>query len=287
MPVPQPFWVPWVDIDPSLRHGGIPGELEGQFVGPRFGDNPTTRNPDMKRMFTVLSDATAAISMTPGAEVEGEPSRNDVDLIFRATNKCFERLADRITTSANTIFQWDHATPPSDRFRVRPVRFPLRNSIIHDVVFMFLGTMGQCAEGNANALHSSIDPRTGRMIFRPLWKIKAQLMKDYFDKEVAGELSPEEMTELFREIENAPPAVTDPGTTATKPSKEAVTEALTGVDVMKWMPDEPDWALFGQKVDSIFEAASLFQPEGAIGTTEDVAPDRPGADAPLSTSGLS
>lgn len=271
MPLPDNFWIPWVEVDPDLQHGGIDGELEGQFVAPRLGDNPNTKNTDMLTIFHALRDAAASLSMHPAANNEGAPMRNEVEESLVAWNWVTERILDRIKPTSNVLFQWCHATPPTIGFDVRPIRFPLRQEFLHSATFMLLGTMVEVAESNANGFHSGVDPQSGHKLLAPLYHWKANVIKDWFDKEVSGEMSEAELVSLYT---GEYPNIILPGDSAESPATGDVAERLTGVSVLQWAPKEENWTDFGKKRLALYYPERIFQPEGGMRTTEDVAPEQ-------------
>lgn len=273
--LPSKFHVPWVEIDPSLQHGGVAGELEGQFVGPALGDNSKTTNVDMYRVFRVANDISASLSMRPDANMEGPPVKNSVEEVLQAVNLYIERVRDRTTASSTKIFQWTHATPPYIDFKLRPVRYPLRNEFMHDVIFHWIGTQVEIAEMNANALHANVDPSSCVRMLVPILHMKANIIKDWFDKEVAGEVSVEEIAEMFVGITQPGPTIVPSDQTMPSPSPEAVTIAMAGVDLVQWYPSAADWQVFGKKRDEMLKLERIWQPEGSRRTTEDVAPELP------------
>lgn len=272
MAVPQTFYIPWSEIDPNQQHGGLPGELAG-FVGPRLGDNPRTRNHDVRQIFDTLRDCSASLSMHPRAQVEGPPDRGMVTEVLDSITLIMERTIDRTRAMSNTFFTFVHATPPSDPFTLRPIQYPLRNPFMHDAVYWMLGTMAECAELNANGFHTGLDPQSSHRIVAPLYHLKANLIRDYFDQEVAGEISPSELAELVSGLINV--NIVLPGDTQATPDPNAVEEALQGVSLIQWMPGEDDWQIFGQKLQSAYTPERIWQPEGNKGTTEDVAAENP------------
>ena len=272
--IPERFWQPWAEIDPSGGHGGLPGEL-GEFVGARLGDNPSTKNIDLITVFGAVRDSAASLSMHPQSHMEGPPTRNMVEETLRALNWINERILDRTKTSSTRFFTWTHATPPLVAFCQRPVRFPLRNEYMHGIIYHLLGELVEIAENNANALHANLDPSSAQRILDPLIHCKSNILKDWFDKECAGEITLDELQTLFESVARPGPTIVPPGLSQDAPDGAAVAEALSGADVLQWYPSEADWTVFGRKHTELYKPERIWQPEAALGTTEDVAPERP------------
>jgi len=281
MAVPDKFHLPWVEIDPSLAHGGIPGEL-GEFVGPALGDNPKTKNQDIKTIFTSVMTTAASISMSPEANKEGPPGRNIVEETLRALNFLFERVLDRTQTLSTSTFEWCHATPPYEDLHLRPVRYPLRQTFADQVVHYLLGTLVETAEMNRNANHSSLDPNTAERIMAPMYHLKALIAKDYFDKEVSGEISLQEMIVLMTGVKKVGPTIVPSGESQELVDNAELTDALSGIDLLQWYPNQQEWTTFGEKMVTLYHPERVWQPEGAIATTEDVASEQtiPAGSAP-------
>ena len=272
--VPQNFFQPWSEVDPDGAHGGVPGAL-ANFVAPRLGDNPTTKNVDMLTIFAAVRDTAASISMAPTANAEGPPGRPLVEEVLRGLNLSIERILDRTQVASSGYFEWRHATPPCDTFTLRPIRYPLRSEFARRAVFFFLGTLVEVAENSANARHTGLDPSQARDLLGGLLSLKASIAKDWFDKEVEGEITLDELNTMFAGVERPGPTIVPAGESQPTPSDQAVTDALSGISLIQWYPTEGEWQVFGRKHTEQYKPERIWQPEGAIGTTEDVAPEDP------------
>ena len=253
-----------------MTDGGIPGELGG-FVGPDLGDNPRTKNQDIKTIFTAVMTTAASISMSPEANKEGPPQRNIVEETLRALNFVFERILDRTTTMSTVMFEWCHATPPYETLHLRPVRYPLRQTFADQAVHYLLGTLVEIAEVNRNANHSMLDPSSAARLLAPLYHLKALIAKDYFDVEVSNEISLQEMVQLMSGVKPIGPEIVPSGESANLADATAIAEAMQGIDLLQWFPSNQEWVTFGVKQAAVYKPERVWQPEGATGTTEDVA----------------
>jgi hypothetical protein len=280
MVMPTKFHLPWSQIDPGLKHGGIPNELADEFVGPDLGDNKSTLNLDMLQVFGACRDVAAAISRAPSADTEGPPNRNVVEEVLLGTTWISERILDRIAVNSNRLFEWTHATPPAVGFRLRPIKFPLRNEFANHAVFTLIGELVEIAENNANGHHSRMSPNQAAHVLAPLWHLRANVVRDWFDVEVGGEISVEELDEMFSGIADAEPSFTRSGDSHPRPEGDSVTEALQGIDLFKWHPNKEDWQVFAKKIRGLYVPERLFQPEGALRSTEDIAFENPLAPVP-------
>ena len=270
MPMPQKFWVPWSEVDPTMIHGGVPGELT-EFVAPDIGDNKTTKNVDQVRIFGVVRDIAQSISMSPEAMKEGEPRRRIVEECLKATNDILEKALDRSSSSSTRTFEWCHAVPPAVGFALSPIRFPLRQDFANEFVHYMIGTLVEIAELNCNANHAGLGINDVSKIIAPVYQWKANVIKHYFDLEVAGEISNAELDELFAPVKRPGPTVSPSDQSAPLPDSMAVQEALSGIDVIQWYPTDDNWAVFGNLDRNRYVPERVYQPEGAYPTTEDVA----------------
>ena len=139
MAMDQRFFIPWCEFDPTGADGGIEGELAEGFVAPALGDNTQTTNVDMNLIFKICVATGSSISRHPDADAEGNPGRNLVAEIIAGTNLVLGRILDRTRSESTAFFSWTHATPPGDAFKLRPIRYPLRNVVASEAVFFFLG----------------------------------------------------------------------------------------------------------------------------------------------------
>jgi hypothetical protein len=229
----------------------------------------------MHAIFAVTRDVAASISQAPSSETEGAPNRNIVEEVLRGTNAISERMLDRITPNSNRLFEWTHATPPMIGFRLRPTRFPLRNEFANTAVFTLIGTLVEIAENNANGHHSRMSPNQAAPLLAPIWHLRASILRDWFDAEVAGEISVDELVRMFDGVAPPEPTFTRPGDTHPRPDAEEVKAHLEGVDVLRWHPSEQDWQVFAKKVAGLYQPERLHQPEGSLRTTEDIAFEEP------------
>lgn len=278
--IPEKFYQPWSEIDPNGSHGGIEGQL-GMFVGPRLGDNTKATNSDLVTIFSVVNEVAASLSKHPHSDLEGPATRNMVEEVLRGINLIFERVSDRTLSPSMSPFTFTHATPPFMEFPLRPVRYGLRNEFANRTIYFMLGTLVEIAECNATRLHSNLDPSSAKRILDPLYAHKANIIKDYFDQEVAGEVDALELAQLHVGLHRPGPTVVPSSESVETPSDAAIAEALEGVDLMQWYPGAGDWAVFGRKMLEMYKAERIYQPEGSRPTTEDVSPEVPTGSASL------
>ena len=269
--MPTKFYKSWAELDPSLKHGGIPDELAPYFVGPDLNDNPISKNPDLVNIFHTTQSVVRSISMAPESMKEGYPGRRIVEEALMGVNLIAERIVDVTHTDATRFFEWCHAIPPNLGYSLAPIRFPLRQEFANTFVHYGMGLLVEIAELNQNANHAGLNPQSADRLIAPIYNWKANVCKYYFDLEVAGELSREEMTRLFDGKYRPGPTVSPPDESAERPDANELSEALDGVNTMQWFPGPEDWANFARLADARYVPERIYQPEGALSTTEDVA----------------
>lgn len=269
MAMPEKYYKPWSEIDPNMTHGGIADEL-GRFVAPDLGDNPTSQNRTLVTIFQEYNLSLMAVSMAPYSDVRGFPDRRLIEECLKVAQTLAERVITNTHTHATKFFSHTHAIPPTEHFKLMPIRYPLGNTFADEFVYWGIGTLVELAENNRNAVHKSLDPAASEVILRGMYSWKADVMKFWFAKEVAGEISDKELDDLFANVKLANPFY--PDVTAEKPSEGEVAEALTGLDVLKWLPEENDWTVFAQLRRRRHFPERVLQPEAAMPTTEDVTP---------------
>ena len=269
--MPNKFYVPWSDIDPSLQHGGIAGELAEGWVGADLNDNVKTQNRDIHYLVYMLSQFATSISMHPEAELEGFPPKKLVDECFAAQSTMIERVVDVTHTHASKFFSFTHAVPPVSYFKLTPIRYPVRNRFAEDFLHYAIGTLVELAETNRNSVHQGLDNNAANIVVEALWNWKATQMKFWFDIEVAGEISSRELEALYTGVYRPHPSY--PDETSARPSDAETSEALSGVDVLEWLPSASDWTKFAELHTRRYVPERALQPEGARPVTEDILPE--------------
>lgn len=271
MAMPTKFVKPWTAVDPAATHGGIAGVLGPGWVAPDIGDNPTSKNHDIIGIFKTLNVMAQSISMHPEAEMEDLPGNSLLAEIFQAITYFFEDVLDRTKTQATAMFTFAHAIPPVDDFVMVPVMFPVRNPVANDFLFYALGTLVELAENSRNAVHKSLDPNASRTVMAPLYSLKADLMKRWFELEVEGEMSVKELNEILSGKAIRRPSY--PDESSETPDAAKVADALKGYDVAVWLPTPSDWARFADVVERSYRPERVLQPEAYRTVTEDVGPE--------------
>lgn len=284
MSMPEKFVRAWPDVDPNLKHGGIAGVTDnGGWVGADINDNLSTTNKDLHSIVYWLSQALTSVSMNPEADAQGMPGKRLVDQCLKVAETFTEMVVDVTHSHASKFFQFTHAVPPRNWFKITPIMYPVRSSFADDFLHYGIGTIIELAENNRNSLHKGLDSQASNIILEATYTWKAQVMRYWFDKETAGDISTRELESLYQNVRRSVPSYPDETMDTADP--EAVQEALSGLDVLAWVPTNSDWTKFAELRNRRYEPEAIFQPEDTRQTTEDVLPPTGVNPSPISTGG--
>jgi hypothetical protein len=256
MALPTKFTKPWSAVDPSMQHGGIPGGLSEGWVGADLTDNLSTTNKDIHSTVYWLSQALTAVSMNPEADAQGMPGKRLVEQCLSVARTFTEMVVDCTHTHASKFFAFTHAIPPSNMFKITPIRYPVRSIFAEEFLHYGIGTLIELAENNRNAVHKGLDSQASNVILEATYTWKAGVMKYWFDKEVAGEISTAELENLYMGLTRSVPSY--PDVTAETPETGDVAEALSGLDVLAFVPTNADWTKVRRIAQPSFRARSYF-----------------------------
>ena len=270
--MPTKFVVPWTSIDASGMHGGLPNVVGDGWVAPDINDNPISTNFDMVSLFNDLMRYCTAVSMNVEADMDALPGHALVRECLRACNTFFEDVADRTKTQATAMFAFQHAIPPVNKFQLYPVMYPLNGTFAMEFLHYAIGTLVAIAENNRNAAHKGLDPEAAHIILNPLYTWKADVMKIWFNYEVEGEISSAELQELMGTVRPRR-VLSTPDETDDRPAGTDVDAAKSGANVLNWVPDKADWALFAETRSKRYSPERIRQPENSRAVTEDALPN--------------
>lgn len=271
--VPEKFSIPWTQYDPNDTHGGIPRGNPADWVAPDLGDNVDTVNADMHSIVLKLCQFGTSISMHPESDMQGLPPKDIVESCLMAASTIIEDVVDVTHTNASKFFSFTTATPPRQVFALTPIRFPVRSEFAKDFLHYVIGSVVQAAESNRNAVHKGLDPKGANIILGPLYAWKANVMKKHFGIEVPGEISSRELSAMYDSLPFTHPGYPDEDESVA--DAQSVRDALTGRDVLAWLPTEAEWSKFAQIQERRFEPSNIYQPEGRRPTSEDNVPENP------------
>lgn len=272
--MPTKFIVPWTEIDPTGMHGGLPNVVGDGWVAPDINDNSVSTNYDIVGLFNELMRNCTSASINPEADSDALPGNALVDECLKITNTFFEDVADRTKTQATAMFAFQHPIPPVNSFQLYPVMYPLQNTFAMEFLHYALGTLVSLAENSRNSVHKGLDPEAAHILLGPLYAWKADVMKMWFNYEVEGEISVKELSTAMSTV-RARRVLSTPDETDERPSGETVAEALAGKNVLNWVPDTSDWALFSDIRMSRYSPERIRQPENSRAVTEDALPNSP------------
>lgn len=270
--MPTKFTKDWVLIDPELKHGGLADVVGPGWVGADVGDNPLSTNFDIVGLFNDLNRYLTSISMHPEADMDALPGNALVTQCLKAANTFFEDVADRTKTQATAMFSFVHAIPPVNRFQLTPIMYPVQCTFAMEFLHYGIGTLVSLAENSRNAAHKGLDPEAAHVVLSPLYAWKADVMKMWFNYEVENEISAKELASIIKVPRRI---LSTPDETDARPTAEDTSTVLAGQNVLNWVPDKTDLALFADIRASRYSPERIRQPETSRAVTEDALPNSP------------
>ncbi len=270
--MPKKFTVDWTEIEPTGMHGGLPNVVGEGWQTPDINDNPITTNTDIFILFNDLMRHVTALSIHVEADMDALPGNSLVKECMDIANTFFEDVADRTRSQAQAMFSFQHPIPPVNTFQLTPVMYPVASTFAMEFLHYALGTLVALAENSRNAAHKGLDPEAAHIILSPLYYWKADQMKIWFNYEVENEMSAAELATAMGTVRPRR-VLSTPDETDERPSAETVAEALAGVNVLNWVPDQSDWALFADTRIRRYSPERIRQPENSRAVTEDALPN--------------
>lgn len=174
---------------------------------------------------------------------------------IEAINRCFVHTTDRVVTRANRTFTDTFGGPAPYSFEPYPIRWAGENREALQIILSFVSAAYQIPQVRSNHLDNGIIDSHAKIIIEPLFALKADLMKRFFQIEPKGEISPDELDAIFRDGGIRPPldvSLTDTRDTpadlaaedaraltnesSLKPTPETLAAVQDGIDVWKWVP---------------------------------------------------
>lgn len=192
-------------------------------------------------------------------------TRDLIEPIILGVNRCFAAAQDHVVTRANTLFASTFGGAPPFMYQEYAIRWPDNNRQALSAVMSFVSAIFQIPQVNSNRLDNGVIDSDASIIVRPLYQLKANIMREMFGIEVQGHVSPDELDAIFRDSNLKPPlrsswddkhdsAATLAGEdslaltneSAQAPSAETVEQVKAGVEVWTWVPSEANWATFAE-----------------------------------------
>lgn len=288
-----------------LQYKAYDGELtpimpSGDYFAVEALDRGVTCNESCWSVWDVLNREAQIISTQPAIQ-QPEITQDLIESIIGGINRSFAALHSRVGTRANQLFTSVYGGPPQYQFEDYPIRWAAENREGLTALMAFTSSIFQIPQIPSNRLDQSIMDNHAGVIAKPLFALKARIMREWFQIETLGHISPDELDAIFRNSNLMPPLRTsyddrhDSSTTqaaedaaaltdesAHMPTAETVVQAKAGVEVWTWVPTQGSWLTFGEIVRR-YEATGPAQAPGEPfpfaegGLISGAAPTGPGA----------
>lgn len=239
----------------------LPG---GDYLQVRTGARDHTSNEDLFMLWRRINLEAAMISAEPGTG-QGMLVRSTTERILRAIDRVCAETQNRVVTRATQLFHSEFGGGPDYRFVAYPIRWPGENPHALAAVLRFVAAAHQIPQLRSVSLDSGVPNDHAMVILRPIIWLKSTVMRTLFGIEVQGEISPQELDAIFRDVQLAPPLEVSIGTQrdvssdAAKRDEKArsdesvpetptkdLDEIMAGKNVWTWVPNTADWAVFAE-----------------------------------------
>ena len=239
---------------------------EGDYLQVRTVMVEMTSNIDCHDVWHCICSEAQRISAQPHA-LQPEVSKDSVEDILQAINNVFAWVSKSIVTRANRLFGSAHGGGPGYAYENYPIRWPESNRVMLHAILQFVASAFQVPQIRSNCLDRGLVDEHAWTVLRPLFDLKARIMRTWFGLEVKGEVSVDELQAIFRGQKLNPPlnkslddqrdTVADKAAedqmamgdeSAYRPPIEIVEQAMTGAEVWTWAPTSSDWITFAEMI---------------------------------------
>lgn len=226
----------------------------GDYLAVDTLDRQLTSNQACWNLWDVINGEAQTLSARPSA-LQPVITKDLLRDAIEAINRCFVQTTDRVVTRANRTFTDTFGGPAPYSFEPYPIRWAGENREALQIILSFVSAAYQIPQVRSNHLDNGIIDSHAKIIVEPLFALKADLMKRFFQIEPKGEISPDELDAIFRDGGIRPPlavSLTDTRDTpadlaaedaraltdesSRKPTPETLARVQDGQDVWKWVP---------------------------------------------------
>lgn len=236
----------------------------GDYFAIETSNNPETRNSSLWNLWDICNREIAKISTTQAAQNTIE-SKDLLTATFKSISIIFAATVVRIRTRANDLFTRTYGEPRKRKYEDYPIRWTGESRLALDIVLTLSDAVFAIPQVKCNVLEEGILDNHAALILKPIYSLKARLMREYFAKEIKGEVSIDELEALFAKAKIQPPLLTSlldihdtpadldaekikalGDESAIVPTGEQVIQVKSGVEVWTWEPTEADWLICGE-----------------------------------------
>lgn len=242
----------------------IPQLPAGDYLSVDPLDRGETANGSLWDLWDVMNQEVAKISTHPAAR-QPLMTKDLMETTLIAMDKIMVNISIRIQTRANKTFSRVYGDARNRKYEAYPIRWPGENRQALNIVLALVDSVFAVPQIPSNRIDNGIIDDHAALIARPIFDLKARLMREWFNIEVKGEISVDELQALFRNAKLIPPlraSIFDRRDTATDlsgedadaksdetgktPTEEELLAVTSGQDVFLWRPELGDWTRFGE-----------------------------------------
>ena len=183
---------------------------------------------------------------------------NGINRIFAATNAM-------VISRANRMFSDTFGGPATYSYESYAIRWPGEQRFAMTVALDFVSAAYQLIHVRSNCVDNGLLEEHAITVLRPLFMRKMSIMRSLFGMEVKGDISPNELTAIFRGSNVTPPLTSSfddlrdlsaeyaaedsqalTNESAPTPDEATMVAITSGVEVWTWVPTSANWATFGE-----------------------------------------
>lgn len=215
-----------------------------------------------------------------------ELTQDAVRAALASIDKSFAFVFKKVRTHANEFFSSTFGGPQGMHFEPYPIRWPGENRFALKVVLKFAEALHQIPMVRANVLDNGVPSAHAGIVARPIYYLKEWIMREVFQVEIKGMVSPDELDAIFRDTSMMPPltksiddrhdtraeiaaederALTDESVPV--PTPEVLEAVKAGKDVWTWVPTGSHWAALGEILERTAAAGPHQRPGEPFGMT--------------------
>lgn len=240
----------------------VPQGNDSQFFVVSVNGSERTQNRSAFELFDCINQHGQGLSFSDAA-LQPMITKDLIEDALRRIDVCFAEVASRVVTHSNRLFGSVFGGPPAYQFQQWPMRWAGENMRALTIGQAFVASAYQVPRLRCNALDQGIVDNQAAVILRPLFDIKAELMKQHFGLEVLGEVNPDELdallggVDLLRSRPGSDDQRRESGAalqerldgamgpeSVGQPTTERSEQAREGFNVWTWRPQAPDWDAF-------------------------------------------
>ena len=246
----------------------VPQGNESQFYVIQTRGSERSQNRSAFEIFDLINAHGQGLSFSDAA-LQPMVTKDLIEDSLRRIDIIFAEVATRVVTHANRLFGSVYGAPPAYEFQRWPFRWSGENLRALTICQAFVAAGYQVPRLRCNAIDSGIVDNQASAVLRPLFDIKAELMRQHFGLEVLGEVNPDEIDALLAGVDllRARPGSDDhrresDGARAVRhdealgqesiprPTTDRSEQARQGLNVWTWRPGPSDWDTFAALLKS-------------------------------------